>query len=106
MSKHSKEANGPTALNRAFGVYIPARLERRLRKIASIEQDAIREQLLRLARCATVRPPSRAVGPPRRFYEGGHRVFYQLDLDARRVVVLDVKAAFALRAVSSNKPRP
>lgn len=91
-------------MSRAFEVYIPVRLERSLRALAAREQDAIRQQLLRLAEAATARPPSRALGPPLRFYEGGHRVFYKVDTGKRRVVVLALMAAFALRAIPSKKP--
>ena len=66
-------------------------------KLKTSISDALALRLRQvLAAASTASKPSfRSLGPPLRFYVEGWRVLYQLEPDTRRVVVLELRTAFA-----------
>jgi hypothetical protein len=78
-----------------YGLRISAQLEGRIRRCRASVRAAIEKQLGEIAAAAGTRgprlkPPAQKE-PPLRFYVyEGYRIAYQLDSDARRVVVLSI----------------
>ena len=80
-----------------YGLQMSKDIEKRLGRYRAPIRAAIRARLLEIATTAG-KTPSRAGAkrpapkePPLRFYVyEGYRVFYQVDLKTRRVVVLDL----------------
>ncbi|HSZ81445.1 MAG TPA: hypothetical protein VLA14_04140 [Polyangia bacterium] len=88
----------------SYGFQIPGEIERRMRRCRAPMRAAIQRQLDEIAASAgnaaardakrTVRPAKAPVRkePPLRFYVyEGYRVAYELDVDRRKVVVLDLE---------------
>ena len=81
-----------------FQLQVPQEIERRLGRCRASVRDAIRERLREIAVGAgkgrSRTNPTQPREPPLRFYVyEGYRVFYQVDPETRRVVVLDLDVA-------------
>lgn len=81
-----------------YELHIPVPIERRISQLRDRTQAAIRARLLDVlteARKDSSAPPTRQLGPPLRFYVEQYRIFYQLDPEGGRLVVLELRKAFA-----------
>lgn len=90
--------SGAAPLRVEYELHIPAAIERRISLLKDRTQAAIRARLgdvLNEARKDSNAPPPRQLGPPLRFYVEQYRIFYQLDPKGRRLVVLELRKAFA-----------
>lgn len=81
-----------------YVVHIPPHVQRRILRLRASVRKQIAEGLVEVvqdARGAHLEGLPRQVGPPLRFYVEGQRVFYRVDADVHRVIVIDVRKAFA-----------
>jgi mRNA-degrading endonuclease RelE of RelBE toxin-antitoxin system len=84
-----------------YGLKISAEIERRLSRCRVSIRKAIRDRLQEVAIAAgktrlRVAKGAEKKQPPLRFYVyEGYRVFYQVDPETRRVIVLDLRVAVA-----------
>jgi mRNA-degrading endonuclease RelE of RelBE toxin-antitoxin system len=81
-----------------YGLQIPPSIDRRLRQLRGHVQNTIRIRLKEVTDAASSIPRGALVpplGPALRFYVEGYRVFYEVDVVGRRVVVLELRRAFA-----------
>ncbi|MDQ3264212.1 MAG: hypothetical protein M3Y59_11205 [Myxococcota bacterium] len=81
-----------------YTLHVPPVIERRICQLAALTQRAIRAALKQtVLGAATSRFATRAqpLDPPLRFYTHGYRVLYQVEADTHRVVVVQLRKAFA-----------
>ncbi len=78
-------------LTSEYTLHIPASIERRLSRVSALAQGAIRAALRQTVLGATgskLGTVGERLFPPLRLYANGYRVFYQLERDTHRLVVL------------------
>lgn len=83
---------------RSYTLHIPQSIERRISRLSKRAQAAIRAALVQAVRSASTSPFGTAaepLDPPLRLYAVGYRVFYQVERDTHRVVVVEILSAFA-----------
>lgn len=81
-----------------YTLHIPASIERRLARLGAVAQAAIRAALRQTVLRATgskLGTVGERLSPPLRLYANEYRVFYQLERETHRVVVLSFGKASA-----------
>lgn len=83
---------------RSYTLHIPPAIERQISRLSQKAQRGIRAALLQAVLSAPTSPFGTAaepLDPALRLYAIGYRVFYQVERDTHRVVVVQVLRAFA-----------
>jgi mRNA-degrading endonuclease RelE of RelBE toxin-antitoxin system len=86
------------AVNLEYALHIPAEIEQQIRQLRASVKKAIRSRLQAIATGAAASATGaqfQPLGPPFRFYAERYRIFYRVEPETRRVVVLEIRTAFA-----------
>ncbi len=82
----------------SYELHIPPKIALRMGQLRASVRREIRIRLEEILQVATARPLGALLpplGPPLRFYAGDFRIFYREEPETRRVVVTELRSAFA-----------